>query len=250
MRTGLHAADGGTVAIVGDGVGVQASGGRGQQDHQWSVRWYWGFNKLVTGLDKIPALSGLAGKAIDSLSNLGRGIDLGIGATKTAGSIGYDALHGSGEPRRRGGCNISRPRGREVGTMTSARALRAFSLEVPDGIVPIPVTELADSAQVLTATLTTRFGLAAGDTSATMLGGLFAAFGELLGQSGMELAGIGLFRSPDEPDRPASVMITGTRMASGHEAVEIAIEGLRDVHVQQGQDSVETLVHLAGGPNR
>jgi hypothetical protein len=58
---------------------------------------------------------------------------------------------------------------------------------------------------------------------------------------------MGMFRSPDEPERPVSVILTGTRLPSGHETPDVAIDGLRDLHTQQGKNSVETLT-LPVGP--
>lgn len=66
-----------------------------------------GFNRALGLLDTVGSsgagaklglggLAGMAGHAIDPASAVARGIDIGIDGTKTAASIGYDALHGSG----------------------------------------------------------------------------------------------------------------------------------------------------------
>jgi hypothetical protein len=114
-------------------------------------------------------------------------------------------------------------------------------------MLPIPITPSAGSAGALAAALAGRVGLPADDVSAGVVADLFTVFGGMVGESGIELAAMGLFRSPDDPDRPASVVLTGTRMASDHESPEVAIRGLRDLHTGQGADTVET-VTLPAGP--
>ena len=131
--------------------------------------------------------------------------------------------------------------------MTRTTATRPFSVDLPDGMIPIPLTASADGALALAAALAAKFGLPADDVSAVVVAELFSAFGAMVGESGMEFAAMGLFRSPDDPDRPASVFLTGTRMASDHSSPEVAITGLRDLYSAQGADAVETL-SLPAGP--
>lgn len=62
-----------------------------------------GFNTVVTNLAKfgpkvgLSGLAGLADKAIDPMSSIARGIDVGINAAKTGGSLIYSALSGSSD---------------------------------------------------------------------------------------------------------------------------------------------------------
>jgi hypothetical protein len=113
-------------------------------------------------------------------------------------------------------------------------------------MAPISVTSSADSAQALAAELAGRFGLPADDVSAVVVADLFAVFGAMAGESGIEFAAVGLFRSPDAPERPASVFLTGTRMRSDHGSPDVAIAGLRDILAGQGADTVEALTLPAG----
>lgn len=130
--------------------------------------------------------------------------------------------------------------------MTNATALRAFSIALPHSIVPIPVVAVDNGVSSLAEALADRFGLSPSDLSLSVVAEVFGAVGDLLGVSGMEFAGLGLFRSPDDPERPASVLVTGTRLPSDHESPEVAIAGLRDVHTRQGKTTVETLTLPAG----
>jgi hypothetical protein len=124
--------------------------------------------------------------------------------------------------------------------------MRSFSVDLPDGMLPIPVTTSAGSAAALTEALVSRFRLPADDLSAAVVADLFTVFGAMVGESGVEFAAMGLFRSPDDPERPASVVMTGTRIASDHQSPEVAIKGLRDLHDGQGADTVETITLPAG----
>jgi hypothetical protein len=62
-----------------------------------------GFNTVVTNLAKfgpkvgLSGLAGLADKAVDPLSSVAHGIDVGVNAAKTGGSLIYSALHGSSD---------------------------------------------------------------------------------------------------------------------------------------------------------
>ena len=125
-------------------------------------------------------------------------------------------------------------------------ALRSFSIGLPEGIVRVPVDSIADRDSALADELAARFGLPGDDVSADALGSVFTGLGAVLGESGMEFAGMGLFRSPDVPTRPAFVMLTGTRVPSKHESVAIAIAGLRELYGQQTAQAVETLLLPAG----
>ncbi len=130
--------------------------------------------------------------------------------------------------------------------MTSATSMRSFSVDLPEGMVPIPMIASAGSATALAEALAGRFGLRADDVSAVVVADLFTVFGEMMGESGVEFAAMGLFRSPDDPERPASVFMTGMRIASDHESPEVAIRGLRELHTGRGADAVETITLPAG----
>ncbi|HEX3781336.1 MAG TPA: hypothetical protein VHX38_16870 [Pseudonocardiaceae bacterium] len=131
--------------------------------------------------------------------------------------------------------------------MTMMSATRSFSIDLPEGMASIPVAAVPGTARSLAATLAGTFGLPADDASAAVVADAFTVFGAMLGESGMDFAAMGLFRSPDDPDRPASVVVTGNRVPSDHATPEVAIAGLRDLHAEQGADPVET-VALPAGP--
>jgi hypothetical protein len=130
--------------------------------------------------------------------------------------------------------------------MTKVAVTRPFSIDLPEGMTPLPVATVPGAAQTLAASLAGSLGLPADDLSATVVGDALTVFAAMPGDAGIDFAAMGLFRSPDEPDRPASVVVTGARIPSDHPSPDVAIAGLRQVWAEQAADAVET-VTLPGG---
>jgi hypothetical protein len=119
-ETGLHAIAGSTVKIVGEGFVPKLLAAGTSKFINGATIGTAGFNKVVNGLATLgpkvglSGLAGLASKAIDPLSSVARGIDIGIDTAKTGGSIAYSALTGGGnsQPQSAGATFSGRLRAR------------------------------------------------------------------------------------------------------------------------------------------
>lgn len=130
--------------------------------------------------------------------------------------------------------------------MTNMTTTRPFSIDLPEGMTSLPTAVEPGAAQAVSASLAGSMGLPADDVSAAVVGDALTVFGALLGDAGIDFAAMGLFRSPDDPERPVSVVITGARIPSSHASPEVAIAGLRQLSIENGADTVE-VVALSGG---
>ncbi|PKW00224.1 hypothetical protein ATK30_0314 [Amycolatopsis echigonensis] len=110
---------------------------------------------------------------------------------------------------------------------------REFTFTVPDGFVELPVEDIeVDGAEKheLDARVAAVFGLAADDPNAAMLANTYALYGETMGSQGIGYAAIAVYRSPDVPDRPIMPVLASSCIPSAHDSVDVAVEGLLEVH--------------------
>lgn len=110
---------------------------------------------------------------------------------------------------------------------------REFTFNVPDGFVELPVEDIevgGAEKHELDGRVASAFGLAAEDPNAAMLANTYALYGETMGAQGIGYAAIAIYRSPDVPDRPIMAVLAGSCIPSEHDSVDVAIEGLLDVH--------------------
>jgi len=122
--------------------------------------------------------------------------------------------------------------------------VNGFTIELPEGFVALPAaTETAAVERALEG----LFGLPAGDTSAAKVAESLSALGLIAAGSGAEYTSIGFFRSPDDPQRPVSVLLTAARMASDHGDPATVIAGLREVYAQDPDTDAQYL-QLRAGP--
>jgi hypothetical protein len=104
--------------------------------------------------------------------------------------------------------------------------MTGYTLEVPEGFIPLPPSgTTAESEQALAE----LFGLEPGDISADMVTRSVSALGLVATAGGTEHSSIGLFRSPDDPQRPVSVVLTAGQIASDHDDPGAVMTGLREV---------------------
>jgi len=118
-----------------------------------------------------------------------------------------------------------------------------FTIELPRGFVELPGTATTADVQ---RELEELFALPAGDTSAAKVAGALTVLGLIAADSGAEHTSIGLFRSPDDPQRPVAVVLTASRMASDHDDPMTVIVGLREVYAADPDTDVEVLQLPAG----
>jgi hypothetical protein len=131
-----------------------------------------------------------------------------------------------------------------MSTPGTAAALHGFTFDAPQGFVELPLEpdELPeDGLAELGASFAAVFGLDAGDENCAQLAGPLAAVGAAAGDGGLWFAAVGLFRSPDEPQRPAMILLTATAMPSDHTDPGIALTGLREIHNADPDAEVLTL---------
>lgn len=134
-------------------------------------------------------------------------------------------------------------------TTPSVPGTRGFGFDLPSGFVELPVTEAElspESFASLRAQVAVAFGLApeADEAQAAALG--YATFGSMAGEEGADYAAVGVYRSPDQADRPIMVLVASVGMVSDHDHQDIAIAGLLEVHEAEGRGSVGTLALPAG----
>ncbi|MGH3771859.1 MAG: hypothetical protein ACRDRW_10745 [Pseudonocardiaceae bacterium] len=122
--------------------------------------------------------------------------------------------------------------------------MNGFTIELPDGFVALP--SAATSAEIGRA-LEELFHLPPGDTSAGKVAESLSALGLIAAASGAEYTSIGFFRSPDDPQRPVSVLLTAARMPSDHDDPTIVIAGLREAYAQDPDTDAQVL-QLPSGP--
>lgn len=121
--------------------------------------------------------------------------------------------------------------------------MTAFTIELPEGFIELPAATATASVQ---RELEELFRLPEGDTSAAQVAQSLSALGLIAADSGAEHASIGFFRSPDDPQRPVSVVLTASRMASDHDDPTTVIAGLREVYAADADTDTEVLRLPAG----
>jgi hypothetical protein len=122
--------------------------------------------------------------------------------------------------------------------------MNGFTIELPDGFVALPAS--AATAEIGRA-LEELFHLPPSDTSTTKVAESLSALGLIAAASGAEYTSIGFFRSPDDPKRPVSALLTAARMASDHDDATTVIAGLREVYAQDPDTDAQVL-QLRAGP--
>ncbi len=122
--------------------------------------------------------------------------------------------------------------------------MNGFTIELPDGFVALPAS--ATTAEIGRA-LEELFHLSPGDISAAKVAESLSALGLITAAGGAEYTSIGFFRSPDDPQRPVSVLLTAARMASDHDDPTTVIAGLREVYAQDPDTDAQSL-QLRAGP--
>lgn len=130
--------------------------------------------------------------------------------------------------------------------MTTIGSMRRMAVELPVGFIGLPTHEAtADELESVARGFEAQFNLGSADRSAAAMAQWLSVCGQVAGAGGMEFAAIGLFHSPDDLERPVSVMITGTRMASSGGPAE-AIAGMQGLFEQQEEASVQSVQLQAG----
>ncbi|MGH3805353.1 MAG: hypothetical protein ACRDRU_01640 [Pseudonocardiaceae bacterium] len=122
--------------------------------------------------------------------------------------------------------------------------MNEFTIELPEGFVALPAAAVTAE---LGRALEELFHLPPGDVSAAKVAESLSALGLIAATGGAEYTSIGFFRSPDDPQRPVSVLLTAARMASDHGDPAIVIAGLRAVCAQDPDTDVQVL-QLQAGP--
>ena len=122
--------------------------------------------------------------------------------------------------------------------------MNGFTFELPEGFVALPAS--AANAEIGRA-LEELFALPPGDTSSAKVAESLSALGLIAAAGGAEYTSIGFFRSPDDPQRPVSVLLTAARMPSDHDDPAIVIAGLREVYAQDPDTDAQAL-QLRAGP--
>jgi hypothetical protein len=121
--------------------------------------------------------------------------------------------------------------------------MTAFTVELPEGFIELPAATATASVQH---ELEELFRLPAGDTSAAQVAESLSALGLIAAETGAEHTSIGFFRSPDDPQRPVSVVLTASRMASDQDDPTTVIAGLREVYAADADTDTEVLQLPAG----
>ena len=121
--------------------------------------------------------------------------------------------------------------------------MTGFSIELPEGFIELPAAPASAEVQ---RELEELLGLAAGDTSAAEVAKSLSALGALAADSGAQYSSIGLFRSPDDLQRPISVVFTASQMTSDHDDASTVITGLREVYAAEPDTDTEVLQLPAG----
>jgi hypothetical protein len=122
--------------------------------------------------------------------------------------------------------------------------VNGFTIELPEGFVALPAS--AAPAEVGSA-LEELFHLPPGDTSAAKAAESLSELGQIAADGGAEYTSIGFFRSPDDPQRPVSVVLTASRMSSDHDDPGTVIAGLRNVYASN-PDTDAQILQLPAGP--
>jgi hypothetical protein len=121
--------------------------------------------------------------------------------------------------------------------------VNGFTIKLPEGFVALPAS--AATAEIGRA-LKELFHLPPGDISAAKVAESLSALGLIAAAGGAEYTAIGFFRSPDNPQRPVSVLLTAARMRSDHDDPTIMIAGLREVYAQDPDTDAQALQLRAG----
>lgn len=122
--------------------------------------------------------------------------------------------------------------------------MNGFTIEFPEGFVTLPASSAP--AEVGSA-LEELFHLPPGDTSAAKVAESLSELGQIAADGGAEYTSIGFFRSPDDPQRPVSVVLTASRMSSDHDDPNTVIAGLRNVYASNPDTDAQVL-QLPAGP--
>ena len=122
--------------------------------------------------------------------------------------------------------------------------MTGYTVELPENFIELPAA--AATAQIQHE-LEERFGLPVGDTSAAKVAESLTVLGLIAADSGAQHTSIGFFRSPDDPQRPVSVVLTAARMDSDHDDPSAVIAGLREVYAADPATGTEIL-QLPRGP--
>jgi hypothetical protein len=118
-----------------------------------------------------------------------------------------------------------------------------FTIELPEGFIELAAAPATAEVQC---ELEHLFNLPAGDASAARVAESLSALGAIAAGSGAEYTTIGLFRSPDDPQRPVSVVLTASQMTSDHDDPSAVITGLREVYAADPHTDTEVLQLPAG----
>ncbi len=131
-------------------------------------------------------------------------------------------------------------------------ARRGFRLGLPDGFIPLPLSEgdidvESDEFESLVSFAAEAFGLSATDESSIATATSFAQLGSIISDSGVDYSAIAFYKSPDDLMRPIMVTLTGIAMPSDHRSREAAITDLLELH-GESNDSTTEEIRLPVGP--
>jgi len=121
--------------------------------------------------------------------------------------------------------------------------MTGFTIELPEGFIELPAAPATAEVQ---RELEELFNLPVGDASSAEVAKSLSALGALAADGGAQYSSIGLFRSPDDPRRPVSVVLTASRMTSNHDAASTVITGLRQAYAADPGTATEVLRLPAG----
>lgn len=130
---------------------------------------------------------------------------------------------------------------------TASPRVRGFQFGLPTGFVELPVDQedlSPESFSALRGELADLFGFDAHGQSSEAAALGMATLGLMI--DGVDYAAVGIYRSPDEADRPIMIVLTATGVPSDHGRQETAIAGLLDIHEAQGRGTVGRLTLPAG----
>ncbi|MGH3633979.1 MAG: hypothetical protein ACRDTS_07785 [Mycobacterium sp.] len=122
----------------------------------------------------------------------------------------------------------------------------SFSIHVPDGFMPITAGLNYNVRSELETRFATMFSISADHVGVRSIVDLLSELGVSHHDSGIDFSAIGLFRSPDEPDRPVSALLTCARMAASNESNTVTLSGLRELHEREPNSRVMEIEIQAG----
>jgi hypothetical protein len=125
--------------------------------------------------------------------------------------------------------------------MTTPDSMRRMAVELPAGFIGLPTHEpTADELESVARGFEAQFNLGNGDRSAAAMAHWLSVTSQVAGAGGMEFTAIGIFHSPNDLERPVSVLITGRRMASSGSPAE-AIAGMQELFERQEDAFVQSV---------